>query len=199
MAIERDGERKTQHKSEYSLLDKVIESKLKQCHVLSKGPFTQDVFLPSKTARHISTAVYIEKQHLQMQKCVQCELFQVSSNVPPLRNTCFFLYAISLWLSDLITYLLSEQSNEVIITQRESINPTQESRRINAPIQAPVIGHREREGERWREREREREPCRRVEQGSTLTAPTIRGRSSNLISHSGNNREDDQHAGSCFV
>lgn len=98
--------------------------------------------------------VCIEKQHQEMQKCVLCELFQVSSSVPRLRNTCFFLCAISLWSSDLITCLLSEQSNEVIITQRESINPTQESRRINAPIQAPVIGHGEREGERWRERER---------------------------------------------
>lgn len=71
-----------------------------------------------------------------------------------LRNTRFFLYAIPQWSSDQITCLLSEQSNEVIITQRESINPTQESRGINAPIQAPVIGHRERECERWRERER---------------------------------------------
>lgn len=131
-------------------------------------------------------------------KRVLFELSQVSSTAS-LRNTRFFLYAIPQWSSDLITCLLSEQSNEVIITQRESINPTQESRRINAPIQAPVIGHRERECERWREREGEKEPCRRVEQGSTLTAPTIRGRSSNLISHSGNNREDDQHAGSCFV
>jgi len=134
-----------------------------------------------------------------MQRCVLYELFHVSSNVLLLWNTHFFLYAIPLWSSDLITCLLSEQSNEVIITQRESINPTQESRRINAPIQAPVIGHREREGERWRERERERGPCRRVEQGSTLTAPTVQGRSSNLISHSENNREDDQNAGSCFV
>lgn len=192
-------------KSDCSLLDKVIESQLKRCHVyLSKGPFTQDGFLPSKTARHVSTAEdvhlrpdYAEKQHLWMQKR---ELFQVSCTVPLLRNTRFFLYAIPQWSSDLITCLLSEQSNEVIITQRQSINPTQESSRINAPIQAPVIGHRERECERWREREREKkEPCRRVEQGSTLTAPTIRGRSSNLISHSGNNREDDQHAGSCFV
>ncbi len=83
---ERNGERKNMQwdsKSDCSLFDKVIESQLKLCHVsLFKGPFTQDVFLPSKTARHVSTAEdihlrpdYAEKQHLWMQKR---ELFQVS-------------------------------------------------------------------------------------------------------------------------
>lgn len=142
---------------------------------MSKGPFTQDGFLPSKTARHVSTAEdvhlrpdYAEKQHLWMQKR---ELFQVSCTVPLLRNTRFFLYAIPQWSSDLITCLLSEQSNEVIITQRQSINPTQESSRINAPIQAPVIGHRERECERWREREREKRALQESGAGQHIDSP----------------------------